>query len=72
MPVDSQPLSEYSGPMNIFRRPAVPASESMVVTLHKMDVTELRRLAPRWVHLYGKTSPQVARINALIVQREAA
>lgn len=58
--------------MNIFRRPSIPASDTMVVTLHKMNVTELRRLAPRWVHLYGKTSPQVARINALIAQREVA
>jgi len=55
--------------MNIFRRPSIPASDTMVVSLHKMNVTELRRLEPRWVALYGKTSPQVARIRTLIAQR---
>lgn len=57
--------------MNIFRRHSIPASDTMVVSLHKMNVDELRRLAPRWVALYGKTSPQVVRVNTLIAQREA-
>lgn len=57
--------------MNIFRRKPKPV-ESMVVTLHKMDTDGLRALEPKWVRIYGENTPQVARVRALITQRETA
>lgn len=56
--------------MNIFGRKPKPA-ESMVVRLHKMDVESLRALEPKWVRIYGENTPQVARVRALIAQRES-
>jgi hypothetical protein len=61
-----------NGMKNPFRRPTIPASESMVVTLHKMDKASLIALKPKWAKIFGPTSPQVARIQALITSRENA